>query len=295
MKINLKVKRGVALFLLGFVVLFVFRFVYGYTAKSRIADSQDEFIGDFFNNYEGEKRKNYASSKIDLKNTPTQQTNKPLTLEQKYEKVGSFSCKTNEFEKDNNKVRKLIATTNGVIQLEENTGNKGSRQLHLSVGVRPVLFDVFCEEIKKIGQIKNSSLTKTDKTNEFKKLNANKASLEKIRNSLIDLKNRGGRIDEYIALENRILELESELQDLGVSLGEFDEVNEFCTVQFSLIEGSKPLATSVLHRLKTAFEWSIKYYLMFMVIVALSLLGSLILVALVDKLKIISLLFKKES
>lgn len=287
--------RGILIFLVGFLILFAFRFIYGFTAKSKKIDIQDEFIGDFFSNYEGEKRKNYASSKIDVKYTPVEQVSKPLTIEQKYEKVGSFTSKTDQFEKDNKQVRKLIEGINAVIQLEENTGNKGSRQLHLSIGVRPTLFESFCEEIKKIGTIKSSSMTKTDKTNEFKKLNAQKASLEKVRNSLIDLKNKGGRIDEYIALENRILELESELQDLGVSLGEFDEVNEFCTVEFSLIEGTKPISLSVLHRLKTAFEWSVKYYLMFVLIVVLSLLGSLIFIALADKLKIINTLFKKES
>ena len=42
-----------------------------------------------------------------------------------------------------------------------------------------------------------------------------------------------------MGLENRILEIEQQLQGLGVSLGNFDDENEFCTVHFSLLEGKE--------------------------------------------------------
>ncbi len=88
----------------------------------------------------------------------------------------------------------------------------------------------------KIGSIKSKEITKIDKTNEFRNLNAKKASLETTRQSLIELKKQSGKIEEFVNLQNRILEIEQQLQDLGVLLGNFDEENEFCTVRFSLHE-----------------------------------------------------------
>jgi hypothetical protein len=105
----------------------------------------------------------------------------------------------------------------------------------------------------------SKSITKTDKTNEYLQLNAKRISLEKTRNSLLDLKGRSGRIDEFIGLENRILEMEAQLQELGVQLGDYDETNEFCSVRFSMIEkGSSKI--SMAQRVKVALEWSLKYW-----------------------------------
>ena len=42
-----------------------------------------------------------------------------------------------------------------------------------------------------------------------------KKSLEKIRTSLIELKSKGGKIEEYMDLENRILEIEQPTSRLG--------------------------------------------------------------------------------
>lgn len=80
---------------------------------------------------------------------------------------------------------------------------------------------------------------------------------------MIELKAKGGRIDEYMQLENRILDIEQQLQELEVSLGNFDEENEFCTVKFSLSEG-KIDNIGLIQRIKVALEWTIKTYLMLM-------------------------------
>ncbi len=67
-------------------------------------------------------------------------------------------------------------------------------------------------ELKKVGTVKSMQVTKTDKTNEYRNINAKKVSLEKTRNTLLELASKPGRIDEYMSLTNRILEIEQELQ-----------------------------------------------------------------------------------
>lgn len=82
-------------------------------------------------------------------------------------------------------------------------GNKGNRELHLSIGVNPKKFDSFYEALQKNGNIQATEVTKTDKTNKYKELNAQKASLEKTLVSLNELKSKGGSIENYITLRHR--------------------------------------------------------------------------------------------
>ncbi len=103
-----------------------------------------------------------------------------------------------------------------------------------------------------------------------------------MRQSLFDIKRQSGAIEEYVNLQNRILEIEQELQDLGVSLGDFDEENEFCTVRFSLVE-SFEVKVSMLHRIKVAFEWAIKNYLMLICIVGVAAFFAFFLLLIIDK------------
>ena len=157
----------------------------------------------------------------------------------------------------------------------------------------PENFDLLYNDLSAIGIVQAKQITKKDKTNEYKELHAKKSSLEKIRNSLIELKSKGGKIEEYMNLENRILEIEQDLQDLGVSLGDFDDENEFCTVQFSLSEG-KLVTISLIHRVKVALEWTIKFYLRIMLTLFFIVLCTYLLLRIIDRLKIIAKLIDKK-
>ena len=177
--------------------------------------------------------------------------------------MASLRTKSTRFREDEAKMKATVKNFGAVVQLEQNTGNEGNRNLHLIIGVQPEKFDSFYLSMQAIGKIISKSVTKTDKTNEYLQLNAKRISLEKTRNSLLELKNRGGNIDEYIGLENRILEIEEQLQGLGVQLGDYDEENEFCTVRFSLYEGEE-VRIGLVQRLKVAFEWTVKFYTLLM-------------------------------
>ncbi|WP_158586498.1 DUF4349 domain-containing protein [Leptospira stimsonii] len=188
----------------------------------------------------------------------------PKSFDQKYEKVATLETQSSEIESDEKKVRDLVNSSASIIQYENSAGLKESRNriIKLAVGVPPEKFDELVNEFKKIGKTLLLTIDKKDKTNEYKDLQAKKESLLKIRNSLSSLKSKGGRIDEFINLENRILEIEDEIQRLGISLGEYDSENEFCTVLITIFENksSPSERISILHRIKVALEWTIKYY-----------------------------------
>ena len=263
-----------------FVFLFVARLIYGYYYPGTARNNGVTLLGsdDF-----SVSRKNYASEKIKGESAPQQQQPR-FSQSQKYEKVATLRSKSSQFEADDARLKAMVKGFGAVIQYEQNTGNTGQRSLNLLIGVKPERFDSFYIEIQKIGQILSKSITKTDKTNEYLQLNAKRISLEKTRNALLELKSRGGQIDEYIGLENRILEIEGQLQDLGVQIGDYDEENEFCTVRFSMYEGERS-EISLAQRLKVAFEWTVKYYALMMLGLIFGLVAALVLQTILEKVR----------
>lgn len=252
---SLPLKKYFVWFLAGFILFFLFRLAYGYMYVPDNGQSgwqQESSDGGF----EMSKR-NYATEKF--KNVDT--SIPAPGSDQKYEKVGSASSVTDEFDEDQKRVRELIKQYEGIIQYEQMGGLSPTRYMQLGIGVPPAAFDSLVAQIQRIGSLRSLSINKTDKTNEYRQLLANIEALEKSRQSMIELKSQSGRIDEYINLENKVMELDERIRELGVSMGEFDTENEFCTVKFTLKEKySEVKNISMIHRVKVALEWTVKYY-----------------------------------
>lgn len=276
-------------FLLLFVLMFVFRLLYGYWATNADQSSQLD-QADFFSTLDNVRR-NYASEKSFKKEVSgnvdiQQQAN--AASSQKYEKTATIRAKTAQFDRDEQQLRQTIKHYNAIVQYERNSGNSGEQQLHLLIGIDPELFDTFYVAMRKIGWVRSKEIIKTDKTNEYRNLNAQKSSLEKTLASLNELKSKGGAVGDFIGLHDKILEIETKLQALGVDLGNFDQENEFCTVRYSLYEGSDGREISLLHRVKVALEWTITYYTALMFGLALMTSVSFMLLFIIDKLKLLA-------
>lgn len=285
-------KKGWKWLGLLFILMFFFRLLYGYLAVDAEANGQlmlGSFSNDFFSNVDN-IRKNYASEKLAYKQdyTPAQQHASSMAVSQKFEKTASLRMVSHEFENDEKKLKDQVKSFEAVIQYEQNVGLKGDRELHLIIGVSPLAFDSFYVEIQKIGTVKAMEIAKVDKTNEYRQLNARKISIEKTLVSLNELKSKGGQIADFVALSERILEVEERLQELGVELGNFDELNEFCTVKLSMYEGASIKSISLVHRLKVAFEWTVKYFLLLNLAMLFAAVSIFVLLSLVDKLKLMN-------
>lgn len=271
-----------------FILLFAFRILYGYVASD--AASHNDYSDNFFGSIDN-LRKNYASEKISIKGDIQAASN--MASSQKFEKTASIKSKTAEFDKDENLIKAKTKSYNAIIQYEQNLGQKGNRQIHLLIGINPAKFENFYLELQKIGLLKDTEITKVDKTNEYRQLNAKKISTEKMLQSLIELKSKGGQIADFIALNDKILEVEEQLQGLGVELGNFNTENEFCTVRFSMYEGATEKSISFIHRTKVALEWTIKYFALIVITSLFLSIAIFILLLIVDKLKIITAVNKK--
>lgn len=286
-----RIRGLVRLAALVFLVLFIFRFIYGYVAPD--GRQSGDYSNDFFESISN-LRKNYASEKMQFQGTTSQhQPDMAVTPSQKYEKTASVKTKSSHFDQDSKQIAAQTEAFKAIVQYEQALGLKGSRELHLMIGVNPEAFDSFYLAVQKIGVIRATQITKVDKTNEYRQLNAQKASLLKTLESLNELKSKPGPITDLVSLHDKILETEGKLQDLGVELGNFDTENEFCTVKLSLYEGATEKKVSLMHRIRISLEWTIHYFT-YLVFAALGVLCvAFVLLVIIDKLKVINKIAKK--
>lgn len=281
-----------------FVVLFVFRLLSGYyeiTGHDGDADEGITYFKSLTNlkeNYASEKISNFSISRAAAAALPA---DLPSGGTQKYEKTATVASKTEHFEDDEILIRKTTASFDGSTQYEQSQGRKGDRQLYLSIGVKPAVFDSFYRVIQTIGTLRSTEIIKVDKTNEYRQLIAKMTSLQNILSSLNDLKNKNGAIGDFILLHDKILEIQTQLQELGVNLGNYNTENEFCTLHFSLAERAAVKETGMFQRIKTALEWTIEFYAMAVFAMACVMLVAFLLLVIVDRLKIVTALQSRQK
>lgn len=269
-------RRTTIVFVLGFLALFAVRFAYSYVKQPVRPPQSGGIIGTFSSGgwQFAKGLRNYASTKVKFQ--PAQVGAAFRSVDQKYEKIANVGLQTLKFEDDENKLRSMIKDNSALIQFEQRQGLKGRRSLRLAIGVNPEKFDPFVDEVQKIGKLSELTINKSDKTNEYRDLQAKRKSLETSRQALTDLKQREGDIGSMVELEKQILKLEQAIQALGVSLGDFDAENEFVTVKVLLAEARKRIIRniSIWKRLLDTFAWTVQAYaLLWLVLAAAAFTG----------------------
>jgi hypothetical protein len=279
-------KKRVRIFLLAAAALFALLFIGRFAYLLATRGGAQYALGGFGpqDNYVQESsslaRKNYASAKVLIAGAASG----AQLLEQKYERVANLSSTSDDFDKDSAAAYSLAASAQALVQSENAYGLRGSRSLTLSFGVTPELFEPFVDGLKLLGSLESVTVVKTDKTADYKELEARRLSLEKTRDGLRALKAPGAALADLIALETKILEIEGQIQELGVSLGDYAEGNSFSTVNFSLAETRRAsLGPRIAAALFDALEWSLLAFLG-LALAALLGLGAALLASLaVDK------------
>ena len=285
-------KKTVIILASAFVLMLALRILYGYMfsdLRSTVYADREEYSSF------GETKKNYASEKTSYKEstkTEVAEGNQNIPAEPgadiKYEKTATLKSKSKQFDKDEEAIRGTVKRFKAVIQYEQKTGNKGNRELRLLIGVTPERFDSFYYAAQKIGQIKFDEVIKVDKTNDYRKLVAERKSYEKILTSLNELKSKNGEIKDYIALHDKILEIETTMQDIGVKLGDFNTEEQFCTIKFSLLEKEAEVKSdSFWLRFKIALKWTVVFYTMSICALAGLALAAFLLLLIIDKVSVL--------
>lgn len=265
-----------------FAILFLARFAFLVLS----ADDERPFGGGFQDLGEAAQsqssyaRKNYASSKTVV----AQPVLGPQLVEQKYERVARLSSTSAAFDDDAAAALALAESMSAIVQSENAYGLPGARSVALTFGVTPEAFEGFVEGLRGLGSLESVTVIKEDKTADFRALQASRLSLEKTRDGLRALSSPGASLADLVALETKILEIEGRIQELGISLGDFDEGNSFCTVHYALRERiASPVGPRIAGALFESLEWSLLTFLGIALAVAATLGLSLLASIVVDK------------
>jgi len=115
--IKKRLKKVVALLLILFVAMFVFRLIYGYQIYNEpiITNIYDQVV-DISSNI----RKNYASKKYEMNSGVT-----AVSVDQKYEKIADINTLSTKFDAEEKQIRAQIKDYEGLIQFENKSGNDG--------------------------------------------------------------------------------------------------------------------------------------------------------------------------
>ena len=256
------VKKLAALLLLGFVALVAARFVYSYRlpvgelADPRRAIKQE--ISDL-----GSIKYRSSNSNNLLTIAPSAEAffaQGNIALLQVFEKTGQLQSATTDFDGDRAKLLAVLNDKKTIVKYERTRGLSPRRSIHVALAVKDDAFDGVMEGLKVIGELRFAQVTKADRTQEFRSLFAQKESLQKHLQALTRLRESKAKVDEFINLEGKILELQKQVHTLQIRLGDFATEESFSNIAFSLSETGQGAAYTNALRLVDAFIWSLARY-----------------------------------
>ncbi len=156
---------------------------------------------------------------------------------QVYEKTAQLATESAQFTDDVAKVREALAAHRATVLNEKDSGIAPARRLTLEIGINPDRFDALVTELRQVGRLESVYVQQRDRTGEFRKLHAQRASLKKHLEAVQKL--RGGpnpKIDDQLKLEQKIQDIEKELQTLSVEFGDLLGKESFYQVHLTLYE-----------------------------------------------------------
>jgi len=261
-------KKTLKLIFLALVALYLVLF-----AGRAIYEFNREAGDDYYYNYwpGSSAIRNYASKTWDTISTPAS-IGAPV-IDQKYERIANIASKTSDFDSDLKRLNSLLDEYNAIVQMENNRGLSGNRQIDLVIGVRPESFDAIQAKISQIGRTTSITITKTDRTYDYLQSLADKEALERRLASYEDLKAHGGSVTELLQLEERIFDVEAQIQRQLIGLSSYSDENALCTINFSLYEKT---GLSVFDKLWNALSWTTNTYCIIIAVLMLTVLSAVI-------------------
>lgn len=152
----------------------------------------------------------------------------PLLLEQAnverirvYERSGQLALATDAFDDDEAQIRSAVTVHQALVLNEQSSGMVRERRLVLALGIQPSRFDALMNELRGIGRLESVSVQQRDRTDEFQRLHAQRQSLEKHQTAVLKLRETENlSIDDTLRLEQRLQDIDKELETVGIQLGD---------------------------------------------------------------------------
>jgi Domain of unknown function (DUF4349) len=156
---------------------------------------------------------------------------------QVFEKNARLEAATPAFDDEEFRIRSALREHQGIVLNENSSGIAPERRLTLEIGVYPEKFDGLVEQLRQITQLESVSVQQADRTGEFRRLHAQRQSLKKHLESVLKLRDaKNASIDNALKLEQKIQDIDKELQSLSVQFGDFLGKQSFYHVSLTLSE-----------------------------------------------------------
>jgi Domain of unknown function (DUF4349) len=210
------------------------------------------------------------------------QTPLPLVLDQPEvekiritEKTANLTSGSTAFKEDESAIRAAIKAHQADIFTERYSGIEPGRRWIIEIGVHPDKFDDLLDKLRGVGHLSSITIEQKDRTGEFRKLHAQRQSLKQYLATITALRaGKNASLEDALKLEQKIQDIEKELQSLSVQFGELLGKESYYHVHVTLIEyqpGDRHDRTySITHRLGDGFVWAIAWWFGAALVIALA-------------------------
>jgi len=250
-----------------YIAMFFSRMVYDFTVYDSIDTGYTTPVY-----YSGEilakTVNNYASLRMDTAPGGAQ-----FVLDQKYERIANIVTKTANYDADMGRFDDALKKYRAVVQIENRRGLAGSRRAEFTIGVRPDNFDEMHATLSGIGKLTSTTTTTNDKTYEYRQMLAERDTLERRMAGYEELRKHGGTIPDLLQLEEKIIEVEAQIQQQKIGLGEYSDENAFCTINYTIYEGTE---IGALRRAWNTLVWTTSTYLIIVAVLLFTAFAALL-------------------
>ncbi len=181
------------------------------------------------------------------------------------EKRATMTTGTADFPTDESALRAAIKANQASVFNEKSAGIAPARHLAIEIGVHPDRYDSLVATLREIGRLSTITVEQKDRTEEFRKLFAQRQYLKSNLEAMKELrKGKTLPFDETLRLEQIIQGMEKELQSLTVQFGGFLGKESFYHVHMTLVEyqpgDRRDESYTIPQRVGHAFMWAVAWW-----------------------------------
>ena len=239
----------------------------GYSPEEASAGYDSEYYGD--------------EAVVDAAEAPLSSAGGLLKAQQESDKLiysANLTMQTLKYEQTMESIHKKISDCDGFVQYEDesdnnynwyNSSSSGStRYAEIEARIPSDSFESFLSSLEGDGQIMNRHVNVDNITQSYSETSATVKAYEIERDRLLDMMDRAETIEDMIAVEERLSQVESELNIYKTSLAGMDRDVEYSTVHISVEEVHKyteePDNSTFFSRLKETIKNSWHAFLRFL-------------------------------
>ena len=196
--------------------------------------------------------------------------------------TGNIALQTLEYDKSAQSIHDRITQSGGFIESEDTynedpywyyknrtgaSANRTRRNLNITARIPADKFDAFMKSLEEDGQVTNTSVNARNISVTYATHDASRKALEIEKKRLLEMMDKAETVEEMIAVEKRLTQVERDLGEEMTQLSAMDRDVDFSTVYISLQEVFEYSETVVEvtygERLKRAFDRAIDGFVTF--------------------------------